>query len=463
MRCGGLGESRGAVHHRLRFLVLLPSRRTLTHEEGTRPRRLDQSRTTKKRSTSPQLLPLGARTERRAHRWRGTFRRLPPDVKALGIVSLLMDTSSELVHSLLPVFMSSVLGAGMVTIGIVEGIAEATASSSRVLSGLASDRIRRRKSLLLLGYGLAALSKPLVPLASSITWVMGARFIDRTGKGIRGAPRDALIADITPPALRGAAYGLRQGLDSFGAVLGPLLAIAFMMWSGDNIRAVLWIAVFPALLAVGWLYVGVREPDSNTRGRSGGTRLRLSDVRRLDRHYWTVALLCATITLARFSEAFLILRAQNVGVALGSVPLVMIVMNIAYSAAAYPAGVAADRMSRRTIALGGLTVLIIADVILALASSAAQVMFGSLFWGLHLALTQGFLSKLVADAAPTELRGTAFGISSLINGAALLGASLIAGVLWEHAGPSATFAYGALIALVAAGGVLALSPKRPAL
>jgi len=380
--------------------------------------------------------------------------RLPREVKALGMVSLLMDTSSELIHSLLPVFMASTLGAGMVTIGVVEGIAEAGASATRVASGLASDRIRRRKSFLLAGYGLAAISKPLVPLATSIIWIALARFVDRMGKGIRGAPRDALIADITPPAMRGAAYGLRQGLDSFGALLGPLLAIAFMVWFDNNLRAVLWVAVLPAWLAVGWLLLGVREPERPRQ--APGPRLLLADVRSLDRHYWVVVALCATITLARFSEAFLVLRAENVGLELGYVPVVMIVLNIAYSAAAYPAGRAADRWSRRRIILVGLGVLIVADLILALANSPGEVMLGTFCWGLHLALTQGFLSKLVADTAPLELRGTAFGISSLVNAAALLGASILAGLLWDVAGPAATFAAGGAFALAASVGVLAL-------
>jgi MFS family permease len=381
--------------------------------------------------------------------------RLPGGVKALGMVSLLMDTSSELIHSLLPVFMATTLGAGMVTIGMVEGIAEATASATRVASGLASDRIRRRKTLLLAGYGLAALSKPMVPLATSILWVAGARFVDRMGKGIRGAPRDALIADITPSALRGAAYGLRQGLDSFGAVLGPLLAITLMAWFDDNLRAVLWVAVVPAVLAVGWLAAGVREPAERPHGQ-GRQRMRLSDLRCLDRRYWAVVVLCATITLARFSEAFLVLRAENVGLQVGYVPVVMIVMNVAYAAAAYPGGLAADRFRSRGILLAGMGVLAAADLILALAGSATEVLLGAFCWGLHLALTQGLLSKLIADTAPRALRGTAFGISSLVNAAALLMASLLAGALWESLGPAATFTSGGVIALAAATGVLAL-------
>ena len=386
-----------------------------------------------------------------------TPERLPTGVKALGIVSLLMDASSELIHSLLPLFMASVLGASMITIGVVEGIAEATASTTRMFSGWASDRFRRRKGLLLLGYGIAALSKPLVPLANSITWVLAARFIDRTGKGIRGAPRDALIADITPAALRGAAYGLRQGLDSLGAVLGPLLAIGFMVWFAGNIRSVLWIAVIPAAGAVLWLFFGVREAEP---GRSGvRLRLALSDFRLLGSAYWKVALLCAAITLARFSEAFLLLRADSVGMTAGLVPAVMILMNIAYALGAYPAGRASDRLRSRTIILAGLLVLAVADLLLALASSPETVMAGAVFWGLHLALTQGFLSKLIADATPESVRGSGFGISGLLNGAALFAASLIAGMLWEQAGPAAPFATGGALALLASVGVLTLTGR----
>jgi len=379
---------------------------------------------------------------------------MPGGVKALGMVSLLMDTSSELIHSLLPVFMASTLGASMLAIGIVEGIAEATASASRVISGLASDRIRRRKTLVVAGYGLATLSKPLVPLASSIAWVAAARFIDRVGKGIRGAPRDALIADLTPPDARGAAYGLRQGMDSLGAVLGPLVAILSMAALQDDLRTVLWIGVIPALLAVGWLVVGVREP---TRPHPvARERMLAAGLRSLGRPFWTVTLLWVTISLARFSEAFLVLRAGSVGLSMGYAPLVMIVMNIAYALAAYPGGRAADRRSRRTLLLAGMSALASADLVLALATDTATVLVGALLWGLHLAFTQGLLAKLLADAAPRELRGTAFGISSLANAAALLVASLLAGVLWDRIGPAATFGAGGLIALAATIGVLRL-------
>ncbi len=380
--------------------------------------------------------------------------RLPFEVWALGFVSLFMDTSSELVHSILPVFMSTVLGVGMVTIGLVEGIAEATASMMKVFSGVLSDRVRKRKSLLIFGYGLSAITKPVFPIANAIGWVFAARFVDRIGKGIRGAPRDALIADITPPSIRGAAYGLRQALDSVGAFAGPALAVAFMAWFADDIRGVLWIAVVPAVCCVLWLIFSVSEPERESRSAAGRAGLAWAGVRRLPLRYWLVVMLGAVFTLARFSEAFLVLRGQSIGLAIGLIPAVMIVMNVAYSAAAYPAGLAADRFSPRSLLAMGLLILMFSDLVLAIAESSWHVFAGALLWGLHLAFTQGLLSKLVADVAPEELRGTAFGMFNLVSGAALLAASVLAGVLWNLLGPPATFTAGAVFAAIAAAGVL---------
>jgi MFS family permease len=371
-----------------------------------------------------------------------------------------MDTSSELVHSLLPVYMAMVLGSSMVTIGLIEGVAEATAALAKVFSGVISDRIRKRKALVVVGYGLSALTKPIFPLAASMGWVFGARFADRVGKGIRGAPRDALVADIVLPKLRGAAYGLRQALDSVGAFLGPLLALLFMFWWANDIKAVLWIAVAPALLAVVVLLVGVSEPAQTAATQDRGRRLAWSAVAELPARYWLVVALGAVFTLARFSEAFLILRAQDLGLALGYVPLILIVMNVVYSAIAYPAGLAADRLSARTLFLVGLGVLIAADALLALATTTWMVFPGAALWGLHMALTQGLLSKLVADTAPASLRGTAFGIFHLVSGGALFLASLIAGVLWTALGAPATFAAGAGFALLAATGLVFYRPRN---
>jgi MFS family permease len=374
---------------------------------------------------------------------------------ALGFVSMFMDISSELIHSLLPVFMATVLGASMTTIGLIEGVAEATAAITKVFSGAMSDYLGKRKWLAGFGYGLAALTKPIFPMATTIGWVFAARFIDRIGKGIRGAPRDALVADIAPLKLRGAAYGLRQSLDSFGAFIGPLTALAFMVWLTNDIRTVLWIAVAPAFVAVALLVVGVKDPER--LGVHSGMRcpLTFADVKRLSVRYWLIVLLGVVFTLARFSEAFLVLRAQDAGLKLGYVPLVMIVMNVAYTATAYPAGVAADQLSQRMLLIVGLGMLAVADLILAATTSPLLALTGAALWGIHMGLTQGLFAKLVADNTPSELRGTAFGIFNLVSGGALLLASVVAGVLWTALGAPATFLAGAAFAVFAVLGLLA--------
>jgi len=385
---------------------------------------------------------------------KGFYRKLPKGIWALGFVSMFMDTSSELVHSLLPIFMATTLGASMITIGIVEGFAEAAAAITKVFSGVISDYFQKRKLLAVVGYGLAAITKPIFPLATSMGWVFGARFVDRIGKGIRGAPRDALVAEIAPAELRGAAYGLRQALDSAGAFVGPLLAVAFMIWLANDIKAVLWVAVLPAFIAVFLLIAAVREPESLNHDAAHRNLLTFHNAKRLRLRYWLVVALGAVFTLARFSEAFLILRAQDVGLAIGYVPVIMIVMNVVYSLFAYPAGAAADRFSASSLLLFGLGILIIADIVLAIASSPAIALLGSAFWGLHMAFTQGLLSKLIADTAPGDLRGTAFGIFNLVSGGALLLASVIAGSLWSMFGASAAFIAGSSFAALAALGLL---------
>ncbi len=387
-------------------------------------------------------------------------RRVPSDVWALGFVSLLMDASSELVHSLLPIFMVSVLGASMVTVGLLEGIAEATASVVKVFSGTLSDRWRRRKPLVVLGYGLGALSKPAFPLATAVGWVFAARFVDRVGKGIRGAPRDALVADITPVPLRGAAFGLRLALDSIGAVVGPALAILLMWWLANDIRAVLWFAILPAVLAVALLAVAVREPETTLGPASAHAPVSIREAGTLPRRYWLVVGLGVTFTLARFSEAFLVLRAEDVGMATGQVPLVMAVMSGAYALGAYPAGVAADRIGGRSLLLLGLAMLVVADLVLAAADTPPLALVGAGCWGLHMALTQGLFSKLVADVATDRLRGTAFGIFHLTSGAALFLASVIAGALWSRFGPAATFHAGAAFAAVTMVGIMSYGAGR---
>jgi len=381
--------------------------------------------------------------------------RVPRTVWALGAVSLLMDLSSELVHSLLPLFMVSVLGASMLAVGVVEGIAEATASIVKVFSGALSDRLGRRKPIVVLGYGLAALSKPLFPLAASVPLVLAARFVDRIGKGIRGAPRDALIADLTPESARGAAYGLRQALDTVGAVLGPLAAVGLMLWLAGDVRSVLWYAVIPAAASVIVLVLFVREP---ARAATPLPQLSLKFFDELPRRYWAIVALGAVLTLARFSEAFLILRAQDLGLALAMAPAVLAVMNLVYTTLAYPAGVAADRGHRKALLVWGLLALIASDLLLARAS-LPMLVAGVVLWGVHMGLTQGLLSTLVAGAAPEALRGTAFGVFHLVSGIALLAASVIAGMLWSAYGAAWTFYAGAAFTAVALGG-LALLTRR---
>jgi MFS family permease len=383
--------------------------------------------------------------------------RVPRAVWALGAVSLCMDLSSEMIHGLLPVFLTGVLGAGMVAVGVVEGIAEATASIVKVFSGALSDRLRRRKPVVVLGYALAALSKPLFPLASSVPLVLFARFADRIGKGIRGAPRDALIADVTPPEVRGTAYGLRQTLDTLGAVLGPLAAVGLMLLFADDIRRVLWVAVVPALAAVAVLVLFVREPARERTPSKAAAPLSRAALGALGARYWAIVALGAVLTLARFSEAFLVLRAQELGVALALVPMVLVVMNVVYTAVSYPAGVAADRGHRRALLVGGLLALIGADLTIGAGDSVAALGAGIVLWGAHMGLTQGLLSTLVADAAPAHARGTAFGVFNMVSGAALLAASVLAGALWSAFGAGATFYAGAVFCGVALAGFLIAS------
>jgi MFS family permease len=380
--------------------------------------------------------------------------RLPRLIWILGVASLLMDFSSEMIHSLLPVFLVSVLGMGAGALGLIEGIAEATASIAKVFSGVWSDHLGRRKPLVVFGYGLAALVKPLFPLATSATAVLAARFADRLGKGIRGAPRDALVADVTPSDLRGAAFGLRQALDTLGAVLGPLAAILLMSALAGNIRHVFWIAVIPAWIAVALLAVGIDEPTQHTTDRPPRTLPHWRDLKKFSGEFWSVVIVGAVFTLARFSEAFLILRAHDAGLSLDWTPLSLVVMNLTYVASAYPTGKLSDRIGRVGLLAFGLVLLIVADLVLALGTGLGATFAGIAVWGLHLGFTQGVLAALVADAAPSTLRGSAFGLFYLLSGVATLVASLLAGVLWESAGASVTFLVGAAFSAAALVGLL---------
>jgi MFS family permease len=401
----------------------------------------------------------------KAASWFSGLREIPRAVWALGFVSLLMDTSSEIIHALLPVYLVNVLGASMVAVGLIEGVAEATASIVKIFSGAISDWLGKRKLLAVIGYGLAALSKPIFPLAPSVGWLAAARFIDRVGKGIRGAPRDALIADVTPERLRGASFGLRQSLDTAGAFIGPALAIGLMWLTADDFRAVFWIAVIPAVLCVVLLLVAVEEPARAVTRRLRSP-LSMAELGRLGTAYWFVVGITVVFSLARFSEAFLILRAQAVGLPVALVPLVLVLMNVVYSAAAYPAGALSDRVNRVVVLAGGFAVLAAADLVLAFTDGLGGVAAGVALWGLHMGLTQGLLSTLVADAAPAELRGTAFGMFNLLGGLSLLAASVLAGALWQRIGPQGTFLAGAgltALALLALASARAIVPALSAI
>ena len=378
---------------------------------------------------------------------------IPRGVWVLGFVSLLMDVSSEMIHALLPVYLTVGLGAGALAVGLIEGVAEATALIVKVFSGTLSDRLGHRKWIAAAGYGMAAFTKPLFALATGPGLVFAARFIDRIGKGIRGAPRDALIADITPPAIRGAAFGLRQSLDTIGAFAGPLLAIALMLAWNDDFRAVFWVAVVPAMLSFGLAAFAVHEPErvpgNATPEKAPGT-FSSRTLSALGSAFWGVTIAAAVLTLARFSEAFLILRGQDLGLGAAFAPLVLVGMNVVYAGVSYPVGRLADRTPAIVLLMAGIATLVAADVVLALASGLAALAAGVVLWGLHMGLTQGVFAKLVADAAPRELRGTAFGVFNLASGGAMLVSSALAGALWQFAGPAWTFGVGAAIAAASA-------------
>jgi MFS family permease len=388
-----------------------------------------------------------------------TWRHIPKGVWALGFVSLLMDISSEAIHSLLPVFMVTTLGLSMFMVGLIEGAAEATALIIKVFSGALSDYLGKRKPLALLGYGLGAFSKPLFALAQTTGMVLTARLIDRVGKGIRGAPRDALVADIAPPELRGAAFGLRQSLDTFGAFLGPLLAMGLMVLWANDFRAVFWAASIPAFLCLILLVWGVKEPE-RSQGLARINPIERANLKRLSATYWWVVGVGAVFTLARFSEAFLVLRAQQGGLALAWTPLVLIAMNLIYSGFAYPFGKLADKMSHTRLLVCGLVLLIGADVLLAFYNHGLGFWLGLALWGLHMAMTQGLLATMVADTAPPDLRGTAYGFFNLFCGLALLVASGLAGWLWDQWGAMATFGAGVVFCIITLA-LLALRPTAP--
>jgi MFS family permease len=382
-----------------------------------------------------------------------SLHRMPAGIWVLGFVSLLMDVSSEMIHSLLPLFMVTILGSSTMAVGVVEGLAESLALVVKVFSGTLSDYWGKRKGLTVLGYALGAFTKPLFALATGLGFVLIARLLDRVGKGVRGAPRDALIADIAPPEIRGAAFGLRQSLDTVGAILGPLLAVGLMLLWADDFRAVFWVAVVPGLMSVGLLLFGIREPAQ----RQTSTRrnpIQWDTLTRFQSAYWWVVGFGAIFTLGRFSEAFLVLRAQQGGIPVALVPLVMVAMNVIYAASAYPFGALADRMRHTTLLALGVLVLIAADLVLASDDRWGIVLMGVGLWGLHMGMTQGLLAAMIADTVPADLRGTAYGFFNLASGVAMLMASMLAGFLWDQLGAPFTFYAGAAFCATALLGLI---------
>ncbi|HSD19077.1 MAG TPA: MFS transporter [Anaeromyxobacter sp.] len=382
-----------------------------------------------------------------------TLSQIPPGIWVLGLVSLLMDVSSEMIHSLLPLFMVTTLGASALVVGVIEGLAESTALVVKIFSGALSDYLGRRKGLAVFGYALGALTKPLFAIAPTAGVVLAARLLDRVGKGVRGAPRDALVADIAPPGLRGAAFGLRQSLDTVGAFLGPTLAVGLMLLWSDDFRAVFWVAVIPGLVAVALLSFGLREPEHHRNAEKRTNPIRRENLKRLGASYWWVVGIGAVFTLARFSEAFLVLRAQQGGVPVALVPLVMVAMNVIYALSAYPFGKLSDRVSHTGLLAVGLVVLIAADLVLATDDRWLVVLAGVALWGVHMGITQGLLATMVADTAPAELRGTAYGFFNLMSGLAMLVASTLAGLLWDRLGAPFTFRAGAVFCVIALVGL----------
>ncbi len=388
-----------------------------------------------------------------------TLRQIPRGIWVLGFVSLLMDISSEMIHSLLPQFMLTTLGTSVFAIGIIEGLAESTALIVKVFSGILSDYIGKRKGLAVFGYALGALTKPLFAVASSIEIVLTARLLDRIGKGVRGAPRDALVADITPPHLRGAAFGLRQALDTVGAFLGPLLGVGLMLLWANDFRAVFWVAAIPGIFAVTLLFFGIQEPE-RSKFEKRTNPIRRENLQRLTISYWWVVAIGAIFMLARFSEAFLVLRGLQAGIPIALTPLVMVAMNVVYSASAYPFGKLSDRIRHTWLLAFGLLVLIAADLVLAQSNHWSTLLAGVALWGIHMGMTQGLLAAMVADTAPVDLRGTAYGFFNLMSGLAMLVASGLAGFIWDRFGAATTFYAGAVFCLLALAG-LAWQPARP--
>ncbi len=374
--------------------------------------------------------------------------KLPKSIWVLGFVSMLVDISSEMVHGLLPMFLVTTMGASVFMVGLIEGIAESTALILKVFSGAYSDYIGKRKLLAVAGYALSAFTKPVFPLANSILFVLGARFIDRIGKGVRDAPRDALIVDITPPEMRGAAFGLRQSLDTIGAFLGPLFAVGLMLLWANDFRAVFWVATVPAVIALLLLVLAVHEKPQQDEVLNANP-LSWKSLKHIGIRYWFVVGMGAIVGLARFSDAFLILRAFETGIPMAWVPLIMVMMNVVYAATAYPLGDLSDRMNHTTLLMAGLVILGLSNLCFAMGTHWVYVIGGVSLWGLHMGITQGLFASMIASSAPSDLRGTAFGFYNMVLGFAMLISSALAGFVWDQWGAVYTFAISAGFCVIA--------------
>lgn len=384
---------------------------------------------------------------------------IPATVWMVGFVSLLMDVSSEMINTLLPLYLAGGLGASALAIGFIEGISVAIATASKFLSGVLADFSRRAKPIAVLGYGLAALSRLIFPLATSVDLIVLARAMDRVGKGIRGAPRDAIVAAVTPQGMRGASFGLRKSLDTVGGFLGPLIAIAAMLLLAGDIVTVFWLAALPAGMAVAVLIFAVREPAESRAEIKNIPAFRFADAFRLNPAIWTVICLAGVIMLARFSEAFLLLKSVEAGFSLTWVPVSIVIMHGVYGLCAYPVGKLSDTIGNTGLLLCSLVFLVVAHLTIAFSATVWEFVIGIVFWGLHMGFSQGLLGAMVADASPAGLRASAFGAFNLVTGIVLLIGNVAAGWLWQDLGSHAPFIAGALLSLFAFFAIAVLQRK----
>ncbi len=379
--------------------------------------------------------------------------RIPRTVWVLGFVSLLMDISSEMIHALLPLFMAGTLGASAIWIGLVEGIGEGTALIAKVFSGVVADRFGHKKRLVFAGYFLGVISKPVFALAGSMPVVLAARFFDRIGKGLRGAPRDAIVADVTDESIRGAAYGLRQSLDAAGAFVGPLLATLLLLLWTEDLRSIFWIALIPGAACLALILFGVEDnvtPTVNTK------RIAWKDLKSVMTPAFVQLVILGTLfSLARFSNAFIVLRAAAIGIEHAWIPMAVVLMNITFSLSSYPFGKLADKLNPMKLLALGMVLLALANLLFAYAENYRILAAGIVLFGMHLGATQGIFSTIISEIAPSEVRATAFGIFNFFSGLALLASGLVAGSLWEYMGAQYCFGGGVVFALI----TLSLIPR----